>query len=162
MGRGGCKDILIDISFSCKFSMVSMVQEVGHLAPASTLHYLQGLIALSGQSTIIHKPTWFQGILRVTPLRLTAAPLLGAVNVTRPWCRDDTKGDSLTKPPFGVTSAEVAIICPVLCIPGGQSYNFIHQKYYTIIHEALFSRISHLSGHIIIFHQPRFPWNKGS
>ena len=24
-------------------------------------------------------------------------------------------GDSLTKPPFGVTSAEVAIICPVAC-----------------------------------------------
>ena len=67
------------------------------------------------------------------------------------------EGDSLTKPPFGVTSAEVAIICPVLCIPGGQSYNFIHQKYYTIIDEALFSTIPHLSGHIIILHQPRFP-----
>ena len=31
-------------------------------------------------------------------------------------------GDSLTKPPFGVTSAEVVIICPDLCeISGGVS-----------------------------------------
>ena len=107
----------------------------------STLQQLHGrLIALSGQFINLISGHFEGDSVTKPPFGVTSAEVA-----------------TVTKPPFGVTSAEVAIICPVLCIPGGQSYNFIHQKYYTIIHEALFSRISHLSGHIIIFHQPRFP-----
>ena len=42
----------------------------------------------SGQIIIIPKPEF--GDLGRIPSRLTAAPLVGAVNVTQPQCRDDT------------------------------------------------------------------------
>ena len=65
----------------------------------------------SGQISIIPKPE-LRGFWGDSLTAQMSIGRVGHYDARQPQCPSATKGDSLTKPPFKVTSADVVIICP--------------------------------------------------